>query len=156
MIAVRLRTVRDGMVAEGVSSLNRKLLRNISLLPFASFCTHKSTRELTQISGGQRRTSTNHHLSRWRDLVSVIELWTVRFETIFFGKAKCVDDHFLCLLRLLIMSVLKPKDIGEYIHVEGFEFVSQFFQGHSLLRLTDIQSSRHVRFTPRRRTFAVH
>lgn len=40
---------------------------------------------------------------------------------------------FLCLLRFLIMGVLKSKDIGEHIHVEGLEFVSQFFQGHSLL-----------------------
>jgi hypothetical protein len=42
----------------GVSSLNWKLPRNISLLLFASFCTHKSTRVLTQISGGHWRTST--------------------------------------------------------------------------------------------------
>ena len=34
------------------------------------------------------------------------------------GEAKCIDDHFLCLLRLLIMRVLKPKDIGEYILVQ--------------------------------------
>jgi len=58
------------------------------------------------------------------DLISVIELWTWRSKTIFFGKAKCVDDHSLCLLRLFIMRVFKPKDIGEYIHVEGLKFVS--------------------------------
>ena len=58
-----------------------------------------------------------------RDLISVVELRTRRFKTMLIGEAKCIDDHFLCLLRLLIMRVLKPKDIGEYILVQGLEFI---------------------------------
>ena len=70
----------------------------------------------------------NHPFSSWHNLISVIELRAFRSKTIFFRKAECVDDHFLCLLRFLIMGVLKSKDIGEHIHVEGLEFVSQFFK----------------------------
>ena len=48
------------------------------------------------------------------------------------GEAKCIDDHFFCLLRLVVMSVLKSKKRGEYIHINSFEFVGQFFQGHGI------------------------
>jgi hypothetical protein len=46
-------------LAEGVSSNNWKLFHNINLLWICFFGTHKSTRELKQDFGGQRRTPKN-------------------------------------------------------------------------------------------------
>ena len=45
-------------------------------------------------------------------------------------EAKCIDDHFLCLIRLVVMSVLKSEERGEYIHINRFELIGHFFQGH--------------------------
>src|ERR1035437_288189 len=49
------------------------------------------------------------------------------------GEAKCIDDHFLCLIRLVVMSVLKSEERGEYIHIKRFELVGHFFQGHGII-----------------------
>jgi hypothetical protein len=67
-----------------------------------------------------------------RNLISVIKWRTWRFKSMLIAETKCIDDHFLCLLRLVVMSVLKSKVRGEYIHINGFEFVGQFFQGHGI------------------------
>jgi hypothetical protein len=70
------------------------------------------------------------HRPRRRDLISIIEWRARRFKSMLIGKAKCVDDHFFRLLRLVVVTVLKSKKRGEYIHIKRFELVGYFFQGH--------------------------